>query len=141
MKRVAAIFARNETQIRFLIAAGINTAFGLSIYPILLLSFAILNRHYLWALAIAQALSLLFAFAVYKIAVFRTQAGIVGEFGKFASFYLINYAANWIALPLLVEGAGIPPILAQIAFSLVLMLGSWFWHSRITFKSGEKIDE
>ena len=141
MKRVAAIFARNEKQIRFLIAAGINTAFGLSIYPILLLSFAILNRHYLWALGIAQALSLLFAFAVYKIGVFRTQAGIVGEFGKFASFYLINYAANWIALPLLVEAAGIPPIFAQIAFSLILMLGSWFWHSRITFKSGEKIDE
>ena len=141
MRRLPALLARHEKQVRFLVAAGVNTAFGLSIYPVLLLSFTALNRHYLLALAIAQLLSLSFAFAVYKLGVFRTQAGIVGEFGRFASFYLFHYAANWIALPVLVEAAGIPPIIAQVGFSLVLMASSWFWHSRITFKSREKIDE
>jgi len=26
------------------------------------------------------------------------------------------------------------PIAAQMGFSLLLIAGSWFWHSRVTFK-------
>jgi len=84
---------------------------------------------------VAQATSLVFAFVVYKIGVFQTRANLLREFGAFSSFYLINYATNWVALPLLVEGARIPPIFAQLGFSIVLIIGSYFWHSRLTFKA------
>jgi len=67
--------------------------------------------------------------------VFRTRGNIAREFGTFSSFYLFNYAANWAALPLLVELGGVPPILAQLGFTALLVLGSWFWHSRVTFRS------
>lgn len=130
--------ARHDRPLRFIVAGGINTIFGLAIYPILLQSSDTLHRHYLIGLAIAQAASLCFAFATYKWTVFRTRANLIREFGTFSSFYLVNYAVNWIVLPILVEGARISPIVAQFSFSLILMVGSYFWHSRLTFRTTRK---
>src|SRR5690606_2088780 len=94
-----------------------------------------LRTHYMVALAIAQAGCLCFAFTTYKFGVFRTHGNIAREFGTFSSFYLFNYAANWAALPLLVEVGQIPPVIAQIGFTAILIVGSYFWHSRVTFRS------
>ncbi|WP_426266911.1 GtrA family protein [Sphingomonas sp. LHG3443-2] len=121
--------------LRYVIAAGLNTAFGLAIYPLLLWSSEWLHQHYMVALVIAQATSLLFAFTTYRLGVFQTRGDTARQFGLFSSFYLFNYAANWAALPLLVEVGGIHPIIAQLGFALVLMIGSYFWHSRVTFKA------
>lgn len=126
--------AKGRRPLRYLVAAGINTAVGLALYPVLLWSFAELHEHYLRGLAIAQGIGLCSAFLVYKCLVFKTRANLLREFGTFASFYLINYAVNWIILPLLVEGIHVPPIAAQFAFSSVLIIGSYFWHSRLTFR-------
>jgi putative flippase GtrA len=120
--------------LRFLIAGAANTAFGVAIYPALLWSVPAFNTHYLLALGLAQAISLCFAFATYKLGVFRTRGNLAREFGTFSSFYLFNYAANWAALPLLVELAHVPPVIAQLAFTAALIVGSWFWHSRVTFR-------
>jgi putative flippase GtrA len=130
--------AKAERPIRFLIAGGANTAFGLAIYPALLWSVPWFEQHYMIALLIAQAVSLCFAFTTYKLGVFRTRGNLVREFATFCSFYLANYAANWVALPLLVEVARVPPILAQIGFTVVLVLGSYFWHSRVTFRASRR---
>lgn len=127
--------ARAERPLRFMLAGAANTAFGLAIYPALLWSIPAFRTHYLIALAVAQAISLCFAFATYKLGVFRTRGNVAREFGAFSSFYLFNYAANWAALPLLVELGGVPPIVAQLGFTAALILGSWFWHSRVTFRS------
>lgn len=121
--------------LRFLIAGGINTAFGLSFYPLLLWSVPTLQSHYMIGLAIAQAVCLCFAFTTYKLGVFRTKGHLLREFATFASYYLFNYALNWGALPLLVEAGGLSPIIAQSGFSLLLIAGSWFWHSRVTFRT------
>jgi putative flippase GtrA len=121
--------------LRYLLAGGANTAFGLAIYPLLLWSVPAFHTHYLIALGVAQAISLCFAFATYKIGVFRTRGNVAREFGTFSGFYLFNYTANWAALPLLVELGRVPPIIAQLGFTAVLILGSWFWHSRVTFRS------
>ncbi|KRC78125.1 GtrA family protein [Sphingomonas sp. Root241] len=129
------MMARAERPLRFLLAGAANTAFGLAIYPLLLWSVPAFHTHYLIALGVAQAISLCFAFATYKIGVFRTRGNLAREFGTFSGFYLFNYAANWAALPLLVELGGVPPIIAQLGFTALLILGSWFWHSRVTFRS------
>ena len=127
--------SRAERPLRFMLAGAANTAFGLAIYPLLLWSVPAFHAHYLIALAVAQAISLCFAFATYKLGVFRTRGNVAREFGAFSSFYLFNYVANWAALPLLVELGGVPPIVAQLGFTAALILGSWFWHSRVTFRS------
>lgn len=130
------MIARNaERPLRFAAAGAANTIFGLGIYPLLLWAVPAFRTHYLLALGIAQAVSLCFAFTTYKLGVFRTRGNVMREFGAFASFYLFNYAANWIALPILVEVGGIPPVIAQLGFAFVIIVTSWFWHSRVTFRT------
>ena len=121
--------------LRFLLAGAVNTGFGLVFYPLLLWSVPFFHIHYLAGLAVSQAVCLCFAFLTYKLGVFRTRGNVAREFGTFSSFYLFNYAANWAALPLMVEVGRIPPIIAQLCFTAVLIVGSWFWHSRVTFRS------
>ena len=131
---MTARFLRLGKPLRFLMVGGVNTAFGLSFYPLLLWSVPLFAVHYMIALGIAQAVCLCFAFTTYKLAVFRTRGNVLREFGTFASFYLANYAANWLALPLLVEVGAVPPVIAQTGFTLVVIVGSWFWHNRVTFR-------
>lgn len=128
---------RTGRPLRYLVAAGFNTAFGLAIYPVLLWVSPYLHEHYLIGLLIAQAISLAFAYFNYKFGVFRTRGGYAREFTAFASFYLANYAANWAALPFLVEVVGLSPIVAQLLFSVIVMIGSYFWHSRVTFREDQ----
>ena len=122
---------------RFVVAGMLNTGFGLAIYPLLLWSVPLFRTHYLGALVIAQVISILFAYTTYKLSVFRTRANVMREFGLFSSFYFIASAINWATLSFAVEVLHILPIPAQLGFSLVLMAASYFWHSRITFKSTE----
>ncbi|MBL8652240.1 MAG: GtrA family protein [Sphingopyxis sp.] len=124
-------FLRLGKSLRFLMVGGVNTAFGLAFYPLLLWTVPL---HYMAALGIAQVVCLCFAFTTYKLAVFRTRGNLLREFATFASFYLANYAANWLALPLLVEVGGVPPIVAQTGFTIVVIVGSWYWHNRVTFR-------
>ena len=104
------------------------------VMPQLLWAVPLFNTHYLVALGIAQAVCLCFAFSTYKFGVFRTQGNVAREFGFFSGFYLINYAANWALLPLLVEVGHVHPAVAQVGFNIVVIVGSYFWHSRITFR-------
>jgi putative flippase GtrA len=129
--------ASGHRPFRYLVAAGFNTAFGLAIYPALLLVFPSLRIHYMAALFIAQGLSLAFAYSSYKLGVFQTRGRYARELTAFLSFYGANYAANWIALPALVELAHIGPIVAQLIFSAVIMITSYFWHSRVTFRGAK----
>jgi putative flippase GtrA len=129
--------ASGRRPFRYLVAAGFNTAFGLAIYPLLLWLFAWLREHYMVALFIAQGLSLTFAYSSYKLGVFQTRGGYARELTAFLSFYGVNYAANWIALPALVELAHIPPIIAQLMFSGLIMITSYFWHSKVTFRGAK----
>lgn len=127
-------FAAKRTHLRFVMAGGINTLFGLAIYPLLLWMFEPLHRRYMLGLVVAQAMSLCVAFAVYKLTVFRTRSGALGEFARFLPFYLAVYAINWLVLPLLVAAMRIEPVVAQFAFSIAAMAGGYVWHSRITFR-------
>ncbi len=123
--------------LRFFIAGALNTILGVGLYPALVWTFDLFREHYLVALGICQAICLVFAFATQKYGVFQSRGNTKAEFSKFATFYVGNYAANWAILPLLVEIGKIDPVIAQIAFTLVVVLGSYFWHSRITFKDAE----
>lgn len=113
----------------------VNTAFGVAIYPILLWTFPWLQKRYMVGLGIAQAISIIFAFVNYKHMVFKTSGNSKSEFIRFFAFYLINFGSNWIALPFLVEIMKINPIIAQTIFVIIIMVTSYFWHNRITFKS------
>ena len=120
--------------LRFVLAGVLNTILGIGLYPVLVWSFDFFREHYMVALGICQIVCLIFAFGVQKFAVFQTQGNVRVEFSKFAAFYLVNYGANWAILPLLVQVGKFDPVVAQTAFTLVVVIGSYFWHSRITFR-------
>ena len=118
-----------------MVAGGMNTVFGLSIFPLIRWAVPFLHTHYQLALLVAQIISLCFAYGSYKLTVFRTgRAGMAREMGAFSGFYIIAAAVNWMALPLLVETLGLGPNIAQTGFSLLLMVSSYFWPSRLTFR-------
>ena len=123
--------------LRFLFVGGINTAFGMAVYPGLQWTFPPLVRHYLIALLIAQGVSLVFAYTTQKLWVFRTRGNVAAEFARFCTFYLGIYGVNWAVLPLLVEVVGLRPWVAQLGFVAATVVGSWLFHSRLTFRPTE----
>jgi putative flippase GtrA len=130
----------HETKLRFVVAGGLNTLFGLAAFPILMWLFSSSALHYLVILTLAQVLSILFAFLTNKFLVFRTRGNLGPELVKFCTFHAGYFLANLAALPLLVEVCGIPPIWAQLLFAGCVIVTSYFWHSRITFHTGVSRD-
>ena len=124
---------KNKKKIKFILIGGLNTMFGLAIYPFLLWILKSFKIHYLIILLFCQFISITFAYFMYKLFVFRTKGNYLREFLKFSSFYLSILLINLIALPILVEGFNIPIVLSQIIFTFVVIVLSYFWHSKISF--------
>ena len=131
------IASRHQTKVRFLLAGALNTAIGLAVYPGLYFLAAPLKLHYLTILAVSQVVCVAFAFLTNKFLVFRTSGNYLRESGKFLTFHLSYFLLNLAALPALVELAGMNPVWAQTLFAVLVIVTSYFWHSRITFSSSK----
>jgi putative flippase GtrA len=125
---------QHETKLRFLVAGGLNTVFGLAIYPFLMWQLAPWSKHYLLILTLAQILGVTFAFTTNKFLVFRTKGHYLREFGKFSTFHVIYFCVNLVVLPILVEFVHISPVWGQYIFNAGVIVTSYFWHSHVTFK-------
>jgi putative flippase GtrA len=126
---------QHQIKIRFLLAGVLNTIIGLAVFPALYFLAAPLKLHYLIILVISQVVCVIFAFLTSKFLVFRTSGNYLRESGKFLTFHLSYFLVNLAALPALVELAGINPVWAQTMFAVLVIVTSYFWHSRITFAS------
>lgn len=124
---------RHQTKVRYLFAGGLNTILGLAAYPAIYFLAAPLKLHYLTIFAISQTLCVTFAYVTNKFLVFRTSGNYLREFGKFITFHLSYFLVNLVALPVLVELAGMNPVWAQMLLAVLIIVSSYFWHSRITF--------
>jgi len=129
------IASRHQTKVRFLMAGALNTIIGLAVYPSLYYIAAPLEIHYLKILVVSQVLCVTFAFLTNKFLVFRTSGNYLRESRKFLTFHFTYFLANIAALPALVEFAGMKPVWAQTLFAVLVIVSSYFWHSRITFSS------
>lgn len=126
---------QHQIKIRFLLAGAVNTAVGLGVFPALYFLSAPLHIHYLIIFTISQVICITFAFLSNKFLVFRTEGNILKESGKFLTFHLGLFVVNLAVLPALVEFAGMNPVWAQTLFAVLIIVTSYFWHSRITFSS------
>lgn len=125
---------RHEKKLRFLIAGGVNTLVGLSVYPALYFLLSPLGSGYIQVLFLAQIFCTTFSFISNKYFVFKTKGNIKKEYAKFFTFYAIYLALNLICLPIMVEGFRMQPVIAQTIFSIIIIVSSYFWHNFITFK-------
>lgn len=127
----------HETKVRFLGAGLLNTVFGLGIYPLLMWVSAPLGHHYLVALVISYGLSVSFAYATNKRLVFKTEGNHLREFLRFLVPHAFYLMINLLVLPVLVEAAHLKPIVAQLSFSVFIVVTSYLWHSRVTFSPSQ----
>jgi putative flippase GtrA len=124
-----------DKQFRFLIVGGINTIFGFSIYPLIYLLTRGFDIFYVWVLVPSQIIAVSFSFATYKYFVYKTSGNHIREYGKFSFFHVVMFTLNLLALPLLVEGFGINPMIAQTIFSFLVVSTSYIWYQKIAFKN------
>ena len=124
--------------VRYVLAGALNTLVGFCAYPVLLWTIDWFREHYLLGLLVVQVFCVCFAFTTYKVGVFRSRGSLVGDFVRFASYYVTIFAVNWVVLPFFVEVVRIDPIITQTVFNLFVVVFGYFWHSNITFKSDPK---
>ncbi|MBM4128289.1 MAG: GtrA family protein [Nitrospira sp.] len=129
----------HETKLRFVLAGAFNTTLGLAAYPALFFLLRPFDFHYLTVLAISQILCVTAAFLTNKFLVFRTSGNYLNEYGRFVTFHLSYFLVNLVALPFLVEIMHMNPVWAQTLFAALVIVSSYFWHSRITFRTDKAI--
>src|SRR5450759_2626609 len=115
----------------FLIVGGINTVVGFLCFAGFLV---LLGGRYLAALICAYVVAVLIAFVLYRFAVFRVRGHVLADLWRFTTVYLSALGVNFVLLPLLVEIAHLPVLVAQALIVLVTSLMSWVGHKHYSFR-------
>lgn len=131
---------RHERKIRFLIAGGFNTVFGLTTFTGLYLLFSD-TIHYLAIAVIANLLAITCAFFIYRYLVFKSNGPIIKEYFKMYAVYAVSFSINIVLLAALVETINLHPIAGQVIVVFVTVIFSYFGHSRFTFSTPSKTED
>jgi len=121
-----------DQRVAFLIVGGINTVVGFLCFAGFLLLLG--KQRYLVALLCAHVVAVLIAFVLYRFAVFKVRGHVLADLWRFETVYLSALAVNFVVLPLLVEIARLPVLLAQALIVLVTSLMSWLGHKHYSFR-------
>jgi putative flippase GtrA len=119
--------------IRYLIVGGWNTLFGYCSFAALQIAFG-KHVYYLFLLSIAMVFAILNAYIGYRLFVFKVRGRWIRDLGRFSVVYLGSFAANLAILPLLVEVAGIPVLVAQAFTVAGTVAMSFFAHRSFSFR-------
>lgn len=131
LKRFSNLYA---LKLRFLVVGAVNTVVGLGVYPILYVLLSPIEIGYLGVLICSQVICISISFLNQKYFVFKTTRNKYREYAKFFTFHCFYLTLNLACLPIMVEAGNMNPIIAQLLFSSLLIITSYYWHSRITFK-------
>ncbi|MDJ0336518.1 GtrA family protein [Salinibacterium sp. G-O1] len=125
----------NDQRVRYLIVGGFNTGLGYGWFVVFQL---LLGRHigYFATLYMAYGAATIIAFLLHRHFTFRASGSgnILIDFIRFQGVYVVALAINTIALPILVELAHIPVLLAQALIVILTTLVSYFGHKFFSFR-------
>ena len=121
-----------DQRVAFLMVGAINTVVGFLAFAAFLGLLG--ERLYLAVLPCAHVVSVLIAFVLYRFVVFRVRGHLLADLWRFETVYLSALAANFVLLPLLVEIARLPVLLAQAMIMLVTSVLSWVGHKNYSFR-------
>ena len=121
-----------DQRVAFLMVGGINTVVGFLCFAGFLALFG--QRRYLLALVCAHVVAVLIAFVLYRFVVFRVRGHVLADLWRFETVYLSALAVNFVLLPVLVEFAHLPALLAQALIVLVTSVMSWLGHKHYSFR-------
>lgn len=125
---------RHGRKVRFLLAGALNTLVGLFAYPVLFFALKSFEVGYLKILVISQVVCIAFSYLTNKFFVFKTKGNFSREILKFVSFHGIYFVINVVVLWLLVDQIKLSPVWSQLGFAGLVIVTSYIWHSKITFK-------
>lgn len=115
----------------YLAVGGWNTVFATAVFAVLE---RVVGLHYMAALVATQVIGTLNAFLTYRYIVFRVRGHFFADLGRFSLVYVGAFAFNLVALPVLVEGAGLDPLLVQVLIVGVTVVSSYIGHKRFSFR-------
>lgn len=121
-----------DQRVAFLMVGAVNTVVGYLCFVGFLLLLG--HRRYLAALVFAYVIAVLIAFVLYRFVVFRVRGHVFSDLWRFATVYLSSLAVNLVLLPVLVELAGVPVLVAQALIVLVTVVISWIGHKHYSFR-------
>jgi len=116
-----------NTGVGFLCFAGFLALFGQGLRPVP-------PSRYLAALVCAYVVAVLFAFVLYRFAVFRVRGHVLADLWRFAAVYISSLVVNFALLPVLVELGHLPVLLAQALIVFVTSVMSWMGHKHYSFR-------
>lgn len=124
-----------DERIRFLLVGGFNTVFGYALFVVFEL---LIGRTlgYFVSLYAAYVVAVVVAFLLHRHFTYRVTGtgNVIIDLLRFASVSLVALAVNTVALPVLVELAGLQPIVAQAIIVVVTTLISYFGHKLFSFR-------
>jgi putative flippase GtrA len=124
-----------DQRVRFLAVGAFNTVLGYVTFSALTLwVFHDVQFGYLLSLACSYAIGISVAFVLYRRLVFVVHGHVVRDLVRFVSVYAVSIAVNAVVLPLLVEVADVPPLVAQAVVVLITTLLSFFGHRSFSFR-------
>ncbi|WP_232466243.1 GtrA family protein [Diaminobutyricimonas sp. LJ205] len=117
----------------FLIVGAANTAIGFAWFALFDITVGQVFG-YMVTLLCAHVASVLCAFVLYRKFVFRVKGHVWRDLARFESVYLVALGVNAVLLPILVEFAGLQPLIAQALIVFVTTLISFFGHRDFSFR-------
>jgi putative flippase GtrA len=128
--------ALGRHEVRYLLVAGTTTLFYLALVGAGLLA----GLPYMLAIACAHAVTICAAFPAYRHLVFRSRRAWPADLWRFLSVWSGGMVAGFVATPLLVELAGMPPFAAQVLAIVVVAVSSYLAHRFWSFGHREPDD-
>jgi len=128
--------------IAFILVGGMNTAIGFVWFIAFSALFDSIDADAAWnvfaVILASQWTSATCAFFLYRHLVFRVTGHFWLDYGRFLLVNATSAALNLLVVPPVVLWLGWPKILAQLAFTVVIAVISWFGHSQFSFRRSKK---
>jgi len=118
--------------VKFVIIGIYNTLFGYSVFAGLHIELPHVN--YMFVLIVSREISVISAFVVYRLLVFKVKGRIITDFARFWLVYSGALVLNLIALPFFVEIVGLHVLVAQAVTLILTVISTWIGHNHFSFK-------
>jgi putative flippase GtrA len=123
---------KEDQRARYLAAGAVNTLFGYLSSNALYYSLTP-QLHILAIGAVSSVVNITFSFLTYKLYVFRTKGNWLREYLRCYVVYGVGTVIAVLAMWLLVDFLSVPFWLAQALVMAVIIIFSYFGHSRFSF--------
>jgi putative flippase GtrA len=117
---------------RYVVVGGFNTLFGVVVFAAMDLVLAPHIGHY-FVLAAAQTVGIVFSHATQRRWVWRSDEPYLHELLRFSSVYIGFFFVNLVLLYVAHAILDAPVIPAQIAITLIIVVGTFLVHRSWTF--------